>query len=218
MPYKKSEIARQAILSAAAALFRERGYENVNMLDISKSAGISRASLYYYYDNKFSIADHLVDLFSQRIEKFLQLREEKKEDPFVTVIVLAYATLKIMIENDPALPFADIIDYTRYGKEQLNYLGAHHSFPCSWQVFEKYGGKALTQKEKHTFILMSNAITRTLCRSITSGQLDYSLEDALGYFFQMFYLRPLNLPEKLYREKYREAVAVAEENQELLRF
>ncbi|RMG13010.1 MAG: TetR/AcrR family transcriptional regulator [Planctomycetota bacterium] len=47
---------RRAILRAAAAAFRERGVQNTGMRDIAARAGISTASLYYYFEGK----DHLL--------------------------------------------------------------------------------------------------------------------------------------------------------------
>lgn len=46
---------RQALLSAAAALFAERGYYPVSMPDIAAAATTSRATLYRYFGNKAKI-------------------------------------------------------------------------------------------------------------------------------------------------------------------
>ena len=46
---------REAILSAANEQFKQYGYRKTSMDDISKHLGISRASLYSYFDNKDEI-------------------------------------------------------------------------------------------------------------------------------------------------------------------
>lgn len=46
---------RDAILEAANEQFRQYGYRKTSMDDISKRLGISRASLYSYFDNKDDI-------------------------------------------------------------------------------------------------------------------------------------------------------------------
>ena len=46
---------REAILQAASEQFRQYGYRKTAMDDISKRMGISRASLYSYFDNKDEI-------------------------------------------------------------------------------------------------------------------------------------------------------------------
>jgi len=46
---------RDAILEAASEQFRQYGYRKTSMDDISKRLGISRASLYSYFDNKDDI-------------------------------------------------------------------------------------------------------------------------------------------------------------------
>ena len=43
---------RDAILDAAAALFRRYGYRRTSMEDIAKELGVSRPSLYSYFKNK----------------------------------------------------------------------------------------------------------------------------------------------------------------------
>ncbi len=49
---KGEEIARGEIVSAAAALFAQRGVERASLFDIAASAGISKGTLNYYYASK----------------------------------------------------------------------------------------------------------------------------------------------------------------------
>ncbi len=48
----RAEQTRAAIIDAALALFRERGYEAATMRDVAKRAGVSTGSAYYYFSSK----------------------------------------------------------------------------------------------------------------------------------------------------------------------
>jgi AcrR family transcriptional regulator len=54
------EKKRKAIISAAATIFREKGYAAANGDDIAKEAKMDRASLYYYYAGKQEIFREMV--------------------------------------------------------------------------------------------------------------------------------------------------------------
>jgi AcrR family transcriptional regulator len=48
-------VKKQAILRAAAALFRERGYERTRLDDIAQALNVTKPTLYYYVKNKEDI-------------------------------------------------------------------------------------------------------------------------------------------------------------------
>src|SRR6202012_1971689 len=51
---------RAEIASAAAALFRERGYRRTSLAGIADAIGTERASLYYYFSTKEEILNEAV--------------------------------------------------------------------------------------------------------------------------------------------------------------
>ena len=53
-------VHRENIVSAASALFMERGIAATSMDDIAKAAGYSKATLYVYFENKEEIVSILV--------------------------------------------------------------------------------------------------------------------------------------------------------------
>jgi AcrR family transcriptional regulator len=57
-----SSDASENIFNAAANLFSQYGYAATSIEDIAKSAGVNKASIYYYYKNKASILYELVIL------------------------------------------------------------------------------------------------------------------------------------------------------------
>ena len=53
-------VHRENIVSAASALFMEKGIAATSMDDIAKAAGYSKATLYVYFENKEEIVGILV--------------------------------------------------------------------------------------------------------------------------------------------------------------
>jgi AcrR family transcriptional regulator len=52
---------RQAILDAAAAVFRDKGYERASMADIGRRTGCSKTTLYGYFGSKDALLAALVE-------------------------------------------------------------------------------------------------------------------------------------------------------------
>ena len=63
-----SEARERAILTAAAELFGDRGYDRATLLDVAKKVGIKRGSLYYYISSK---EDLLYWLHEKLIEELI---------------------------------------------------------------------------------------------------------------------------------------------------
>ena len=51
----KRKQKREEIISTAERLFFSKGYDDVSMNDIAKDVGMSKATLYLYFDNKDSL-------------------------------------------------------------------------------------------------------------------------------------------------------------------
>jgi len=66
---KEVERKKQAILRTAAALFRERGFENTRLTDIAAALQLTKPSLYYYVGNKEEI---LVSIQRYGVEQILK--------------------------------------------------------------------------------------------------------------------------------------------------
>lgn len=79
----KSEARREAILQAAAEAFDARGFEAARMDDIARRAGVSKGTLYNYFESKDalliglaeSVAQMLISRVRQALEARLALRE-----------------------------------------------------------------------------------------------------------------------------------------------
>ncbi|RDH84462.1 MAG: TetR family transcriptional regulator [endosymbiont of Galathealinum brachiosum] len=61
---RRKEARPEEILDAALQLFTEKGFSSTRMVDVAKSAGISKGTLYLYFDSKEAI---FKDVVQQRI-------------------------------------------------------------------------------------------------------------------------------------------------------
>lgn len=86
--------AKELIVAAAAALFRERGFAATSMQEIADAVGLTRPALYYHFRNKEEILESLVEEITLKsIRKTLLLNAEPSADPAQTLrtVVTAYA-------------------------------------------------------------------------------------------------------------------------------
>jgi len=78
----------EEILRQAASLFREKGYHGVTMDDIAEGLGVSKLSIYYYFESKESILYNINDLAHTKTLKNLK-GIVNSEDPPETKLRLA---------------------------------------------------------------------------------------------------------------------------------
>ncbi len=57
----KSQVTREKIIAVAISLFRENGYANTSLSQISRQAGINPSSLYYYFSSKEELLNSVFD-------------------------------------------------------------------------------------------------------------------------------------------------------------
>lgn len=67
---------KEDILSAAAQMFREKGYNAASMQDIADAVGLQKASLYHHISGKqeilLAILDHALDLLNADMEQVVR--------------------------------------------------------------------------------------------------------------------------------------------------
>ena len=71
---KKPEERRQELLDIAEHLFRERGFENVQVSDIVSSVGVAQGTFYYYFPSK---DDVMLAILERNWSKFTQMASER---------------------------------------------------------------------------------------------------------------------------------------------
>ncbi|HXI20977.1 MAG TPA: TetR/AcrR family transcriptional regulator [Gemmatimonadales bacterium] len=72
-PRKATEVKRDHLLTRAAALFAEQGYEATSLRDVSQAVGVSLAGLYHYFTSK---EDLLYQVQYRTFASLLQAQEE----------------------------------------------------------------------------------------------------------------------------------------------
>jgi AcrR family transcriptional regulator len=62
---------REQILSSAAQLFIEQGYYGLSMRQIAESVGVTKAALYYHFDDKESLFLAILEAYLKRLEALI---------------------------------------------------------------------------------------------------------------------------------------------------
>lgn len=99
---RRSEVACDRILDAAAELFAGRGVESVGMNDIARAAGCSRATLYRYFENRDALHAAYVHRHARAINQQLAKLVARIADPRKRLVAALTHALRLVREN-PAL-------------------------------------------------------------------------------------------------------------------
>lgn len=95
--------ARTRILEAARQEFFKKGYEGARMQAIADAAGINKALLHYYFNNKETLFN---EIFEASFRKFIPHVEEmimQEEDIFIIIKKFVDAYISLM-QSQPSLP------------------------------------------------------------------------------------------------------------------
>ena len=100
MVQKKKPEIRDAILAAASALFRERGYANATMSAIARRANTSPANIYVYFNSKLEILLAVYEPWLRdRIER-LAARAETVTEPELRIRLMLRTLWKELPADD----------------------------------------------------------------------------------------------------------------------
>lgn len=70
---KQTSVTAQGILTAAAGIFAERGFEGARVDDIARAAGVNKATLYYQIGDKEALYHAVLDrVLGQTVEEIAQ--------------------------------------------------------------------------------------------------------------------------------------------------
>ena len=64
---KNYDDQRELILARAATLFAHRGYPGTSMNEVAQACGLSKATLYHYYDDKYAMLVSIAEGHVQRL-------------------------------------------------------------------------------------------------------------------------------------------------------
>jgi len=182
---------RENILTAAETLFLENGLENTSMTDITRQAGITRATLYRYFSNRDEIA---VEIQIRMIKK---IRDVLPEETQQQTLESHRRRSQLVIRN-----FAQLRDAYRYlGMFDQIYLDNAPSSPLTqWTKAQLISGGLGTHKledgqpyapelQKELGVIIST-ITWFLEKLALRGELTWSdpsipIEEHLKFFEEM---------------------------------
>lgn len=72
---------KDEILDVAAQLFVEEGYNSVSLLDIAHAVGLSKTTLYHYFDRKETILGTIVVSTVQKLSEYVDQAVAKHQNP-----------------------------------------------------------------------------------------------------------------------------------------
>jgi TetR/AcrR family transcriptional repressor of nem operon len=92
---------RDRILSAAARLFDERGFDGTSIADLLELAGVNSGSLYHFFASKEVLAAAVVERCADRVRDLLEIVEAASSDPIERVLAVVELRRRAMEAADP---------------------------------------------------------------------------------------------------------------------
>ncbi len=99
---RRTEVAADRILDAAAQLYTERDPASIGMNEIARAAGCSRATLYRYFDSREALRTAYVHRETRRLGREIIQQINGVENPQERLVASIAATLR-MVRESPAL-------------------------------------------------------------------------------------------------------------------
>ncbi|MEU2549936.1 ScbR family autoregulator-binding transcription factor [Streptomyces roseolus] len=132
---ERAQRTRQAILTAAAELFDERGYDSASTTDILARAGLTRGALYHHFPSKEAIALALLDTHVDALEV------EEQPVKLQSLIDLTFRFAQ-QLQRDPALRAS-----VRLSVEQSSFTAVQTGYEQSVEVIRDLLRQAVHQGE-----------------------------------------------------------------------
>lgn len=77
---KKDLTTKEHILECAIKLFAKEGYDGLRMDNLAKEAGINKATIYYYFENKQTLYETIIKNLANSFYELLQKNLQNKTD------------------------------------------------------------------------------------------------------------------------------------------
>jgi TetR/AcrR family transcriptional regulator len=102
---KQLQKRKQETLDVALRLLMQHGYANLNMDELAEEVGISKPTLYQYFDSKDALASQAVVRMFEKLEE--QISELSEKSPLEQLEHLLRSMLKARLENRYVMAPAD---------------------------------------------------------------------------------------------------------------
>ena len=114
----KGDKTKEKIVEISKELFRQKGYDQVLIKDISSAAGIAAGNLNYYFPTKETIAYEIVDRYIERINGYIDQSMPELTHYYAKMLNLWLIYFSNIFNDKNAL---------RFYKEMVNKKKNHHS-------------------------------------------------------------------------------------------
>lgn len=94
--------SRDALVEAAATLFREKGYERTTVRDLAEAVGMQSGSLFYHFSSKSEILYEVMRRGIDDLTSAVSLELQACENPHDEMITMTRTHLRTLLSNTQA--------------------------------------------------------------------------------------------------------------------
>ena len=135
-------MTKDEILSAAAQIFREKGYHAASMQDIADAVQVRKASLYYHVASKQDILNELLDQAMDRLNAGMT-EILVSADPPAEKLSRAITAYTLVLSNYPDLSSALLLEYRSLDPDfRDHHKPRRQQFESIWQRLLEEGRQA----------------------------------------------------------------------------
>ncbi len=123
---EKDELVVQDIINGAKKLMQQYGLKKTTMEDIAKSAGKSKATLYYYFKDKEEIFNKVIDL--EVYEFYESVNAAVNKQPNAVDMLKAYMVTKLKTLREKATLYSFLIENDLQGRLNNEIAKVRHRY------------------------------------------------------------------------------------------
>jgi len=167
---------QQSLLHHAARLFAERGFQGTSMLELASAAGVSKALLYHYYEDKYQLLVAIAEGHIDRLSALVSEVTTAAQPPaarlatLIERIVKEYASAQhhhqVLVQD---LKYLDAKDQRRIRGKERKVVAAF-----AGAIAEAHPALAVKQLEKPLTMLLFGMINWLFTWFHDDGALDYA--------------------------------------------
>ena len=161
---------RDKILGQVGSMFMKEGIRSVTMDDISKELGVSKKTIYLYFENKADLLNHFMTAHLSHQQQQLETIRNKAQDAIDEMFLINQHVMRMMGATNPQL----IFDLQRY-------------YPTLWTEFNN-------RKEEEIFQTVHSNLQRGLGEDVYRKSLNPEIIARLYVYRSMFMMDQKIMP------------------------